>query len=521
MRQSCADRMPSSPWVPRSGHRTTTARAVIASALLMSSFEAGYILGGKYQLVRPLGRGSMGEVWVAYHLSLGEEVAVKLLAATSSFSQWEDRTTASARFRFEAQIAARLSRKTRHIVRVTDHGEEERDGLDYLVMEFLEGQTLDRHLLLSGDMPPSGVCPLVTQIARALECAHAEHVVHRDLKPANILLAHDEEGGLLVKVLDFGIARATRTQRMAAPFSTSEGLVFGTPGYMSPEQAWALQLDGRADLWSLATVAYEALTGDLPLPGTSVQELHRNLLIGCFVPVHHRRPDLPDGLQAFFQRAFASRIEDRFSAASELALSFEQAIATVPRTRERPAPMPASGRPRGDTMPMAVDSTPGPASPSPARRTALPRLALAAPVAALLAFGAARALHTTAGAAASSTVSALSAPSRPAGGAAVAPEAAPFPELAPPSAPAPSPTLQGSARSVEVNRPVPPGPPEASPSAPKTAAAVQPPPSTPRAAVSSPTTRPPPVLSTVLRSPAPAPSKAPADRPPIDKSSTL
>jgi hypothetical protein len=495
---------------------------VIASALPMSSFEAGYILGGKYQLVRPLGRGSMGEVWVAHHLSLGEEVAVKLLAATSSIGQWEDRTTASARFRFEARIAARLSRKTRHIVRVTDHGEEERDGLDYLVMEFLEGQTLDRHLLLSGDMPPAGVCALVAQIARALECAHAEHVVHRDLKPANILLAHDEEGALLVKVLDFGIARATRTQRMAAPFSTSEGLVFGTPGYMSPEQAWALQLDGRADLWSLATVAYEALTGDLPLPGTSVQELHRNLLIGCFVPVHHRRPDLPDGLQAFFQRAFASRIEDRFSAASELALSFEQAIATAPRTRERAAPLPASGRPRGDTMPMAVDSPPGPASPSPARRAVFPRLALAAPVAALLAFGAARALRTTAaGAAASSTGSTLSAPSRPAGGVAVASEAAPLPEVAPSSAPAPSPPPQDSARSVEVSRPVPPGPSEASPSAPKTAVAGPPPPSTPRAAVSSPATRPPPVPATVLRSPAPAPSKAPADRPPIDKSSTL
>jgi serine/threonine protein kinase len=487
---------------------------------MSSPFEAGYILGGKYELVRPLGRGSMGEVWVAHHLSLGEEVAVKLLAATSSTGQWEDRATASARFRFEAQIAARLSRKTRHIVRVTDHGEEEKDGLDYLVMELLEGQTLERHLSLSGDMPAAEVCPLVTQIARALECAHAERVVHRDLKPANVLLAHDEEGALLVKVLDFGIARATRTQRMAAPFSTSEGLVFGTPGYMSPEQAWALPLDARADLWSLATLAYEALTGDLPFPGTSVQELHRNLLIGCFVPIHQRRPDLPDGLQPFFQRAFASRIENRFSAASELALSFEQAIATPPRTRERTAPMPASGRPRGDTMPMAVDSPPGPASPSQARRTVLPRLALAASVAALFAFGAARALRTTAGAAASSTVSTFSAPSRP-GGVAVAPEAAPLPEVAPSSAPAPSPPPQDSARSVEANRPVPPGPTEASPSAPKTAVAVQPPPSTHRAAVSSPATRPPPVPPTVLRSPAPAPSKAPADRPPIDRSSTL
>jgi serine/threonine-protein kinase len=483
----------------------------------MSSFEAGYVLGGKYELVRPLGRGSMGEVWVANHQSLGEEVAVKLLAATSGTGQWEDHTTASARFRFEAQIAARLSRKTRHIVRVTDHGEDEKDGLAYLVMELLEGQTLERHLSLSGDMAPAEVSPLVAQIARALECAHAEHVVHRDLKPANVLLARDEEGGLLVKLLDFGIARATRTQRVAAPFSTGEGIVFGTPGYMSPEQAWGSRLDARTDLWSLATVAYEALTGELPLPGKSVQELHRNLLIGRFVPIHDRRPDLPEGLRAFFERAFAPLIEDRFSAASELALSFESAIATAPRTRERTAPMPASGRPRGDTMPMAVDSPLIAAPPSPALRTALPRLALVVSVVALLAFGATRALRTTAlhAAAVSSAPSTFPAPVPRAGAVAPAPEAPPLSDVAP-SASAPVPPPQDSVDGARANRRVVAGQIRPPPRAP---VATQTSPSAPQASVSSPPAQPP----AMPHAPAPgsAPSVTPAPRPTIDKSATL
>ncbi len=110
----------------------------------------------------------MGEVWVAHHRTLGEDVAIKLLTAASAGMEVEDYSTASARFRFEAQIAARLSRKTRHIVRVTDHGQDG-DAPAYLVMELLEGTTLERRLMLSGDMPPADVSRLVTQIARALE----------------------------------------------------------------------------------------------------------------------------------------------------------------------------------------------------------------------------------------------------------------------------------------------------------------------------------------------------------------
>ena len=311
--------------VPASARRVISG---ITAKMSPSPIEGGYVIGGKYQLVRLLGRGSMGEVWIAHHRTLGEDVAIKLLAPADAVSEVESYPTASARFRFEAQVAARLSRKTRHIVRVTDHGEEEGDAPAYLVMELLAGHTLERRLAMYGDMPPDEVFRLVAQIARALEYAHAESVVHRDLKPANIFLARDEDGGVLVKLLDFGIARATRTQRMPSPFSTGEGIVFGTPGYMSPEQACGSRLDGRVDLWALATVAYEALTGELPLRGTYTHELLRSLHLGELVPIHERNPELPAGLAGFFRRAFDPRIEHRFASASELASSFAQAIAT-------------------------------------------------------------------------------------------------------------------------------------------------------------------------------------------------
>jgi hypothetical protein len=284
----------------------------------------GRVIAGKYELASLLGRGSMGEVWLARHLSLGEDVALKLLTSLPS-GDLEAPSTVAARFRFEAQAAAHLSRRTRHIVRVTDHGEE--DGLAYLVMELLDGQTLEALLLRRGSFTRSEAPKFVAQIARALTEAHGAGVIHRDLKPANIFVTHDEDGVLLVKLLDFGIARTMHTHRVATIFATGPGLVFGTPGYMSPEQANPLsRLDHRCDLWALATVAYETLTNELPVAGAYTEELLGNLRAGRIVPVHERDPELPAGLGAFFARAFARNIDDRFENASELAQAFEHAL---------------------------------------------------------------------------------------------------------------------------------------------------------------------------------------------------
>ncbi|MDP9037304.1 MAG: serine/threonine protein kinase, partial [Myxococcota bacterium] len=347
----------------------------------MPAMEAGRVLGGKYELVRLIGRGSMGQVWVAHHLTLGEEVALKLLAAPPPLGgEPENPSNSAARFRFEAQVAARLSRKTRHIVRVTDHGEEE-NGLAYLVMELLEGQTLEELLVHRGAMDPLEVAKLVHQMARALEQAHAESIIHRDLKPANVFVTRDEDGGMLVKLLDFGIARAIRAQRVTSGFSTGEGLIFGTPGYMSPEQACASKLDTRCDQWALATVAYEALTGQLPVGGACTEELLKNLQAGNLVPVHERNPSVPQGLSAFFERAFAPKIDERFGSASELALAFEHAASTpsiAPITRTIPLPIPVRQPLRGETLLAA-----GAPSRRSFRRRKWARIALVAPAAML------------------------------------------------------------------------------------------------------------------------------------------
>lgn len=267
----------------------------------------------------------MGEVWQAAHLTLREQVAIKLLTAPFDGIPIEAPEVASARFRFEAQVAARLSRRTRHIVRVTDHGEE--GGLAYLVMELLEGQTLEASLLRRGPMPPADVSDLVGQIARGLAHAHADGIVHRDLKPGNVFLTRDEDDRRMVKLLDFGIARTLRPNRSGA-FSTARGVVFGTPGYMSPEQTDAsIKLDRQCDLWALATIAYEALSGELPVEGFEAAELLDNVHALRLVPLHDRCGDLPRSLDAFFERAFTADIHQRYESAPDLALAFETAVA--------------------------------------------------------------------------------------------------------------------------------------------------------------------------------------------------
>ncbi len=252
---------------------------------------------------------------------------MKLLAPATYMSSIENPSTTAARFRFEAQVAARLSRKTRHVVRVTDHGHD--GALAFLVMERLEGQTLERALLTRGPMTPVEVSALVTQIARGLEVAHAEGVLHRDLKPSNIFLTRGEDGAALVKILDFGIARQDRSPGLDTRFVTAQGVVFGTPGYMSPEQAsGSSDLDARADLWSLAAMAYEALTGELPVTGSDTAHLLANLRAATIVPLRLRNSELGEAYERFFERAFAAHVDARHATCAELALDFERAVAS-------------------------------------------------------------------------------------------------------------------------------------------------------------------------------------------------
>jgi serine/threonine-protein kinase len=282
------------------------------------NIDVGQIIAGKYELQKLLGKGAMGEVWLATHNSLGGEFAIKLVEPTDDI----EAETAAGRFQLEAQIAAKLSRKTRHIVSVSDHGEE--NGLAYLVMELLEGESLEQKTKRVGQLEMPEVAAIVTQVARALSLAHEEGIFHRDLKPANVWLSRDEDGRLLVKLLDFGIARSKKPFRTRSPFATSKDMVLGTPSYMSPEQARGLDsLDYRCDLWALAVVAYEALTRKIPFEGETVEDIFLSICTFRVVPALTRRPDLPPGIEAFFSRAFAPKLDDRFTGALELSEAFE------------------------------------------------------------------------------------------------------------------------------------------------------------------------------------------------------
>lgn len=202
-------------------------------------FDVGDVIAHKYELRRLLGEGGMGKVWLARHKSLEQYVAIKIMAPLKVDVD-EDARTTLRRFQIEGQVAAELSRKSRHIVRITDHGVHQ--GVAYLVMELLVGRSLET-AFEEGRLEAREAIGIVQQAAKGLAAAHAEGVTHRDLKPGNVFLTQSEEGEPLVKVLDFGIARLSRrlepassaARRASEPTKlTLHGMVLGTADYMSP-----------------------------------------------------------------------------------------------------------------------------------------------------------------------------------------------------------------------------------------------------------------------------------------------
>ncbi|HZO13835.1 MAG TPA: serine/threonine-protein kinase, partial [Polyangiaceae bacterium] len=212
----------------------------------------GARLGEHIRLVRPLGSGASASVWLARHEGLGREVAVKIAAPEVVRDE-----VALARFDREARLAEQML--TPHVARGYDHGFTE-EGRPYLVMELLEGETLEDRLARAGRLTPDDVVAILTPVAEALDEAHELGIVHRDIKPSNVFLSGDRG---VVKVLDFGMAKRTGVAEVSVV--TDEGTSVGTPDYMSPEQLrFAREVDHRADLWSLAVVAYRAIVGRLP-----------------------------------------------------------------------------------------------------------------------------------------------------------------------------------------------------------------------------------------------------------------
>jgi len=275
--------------------------------------EAGRLVTPNIKLVRVLDKGSMGSVWVADHLTLGTQVAVKFMSPEVA-----SKPNLVARFTREAHAAAQI--KSVHVVQILDHGITP-DGTPYIAMELLEGESLQQRLKREGPLGSALCSTIVGQTCKALTKAHALGIVHRDIKPANIFLM-DSEGDVFVKLLDFGVAK----QGDGDLSMTRTNEKVGTPFYMCPEQLIsAKHVDYRADIWSIGIVAYHCLIGQVPFKANTFGDLCLAVSRGVFPAPSRVRAELPPTLDGWFLRALArdpaKRFESAKQAADELALA--------------------------------------------------------------------------------------------------------------------------------------------------------------------------------------------------------
>ena len=265
----------------------------------------GTLLAGRYEILQLLGRGGMGAVYKARDKELDRLVAVKLIRPELARSPEMLR-----RFKQELILARQVTHK--NVIRIFDLGQS--DGTKFITMDFVEGQDLRALLRKRGKLPPAEAAKIMLQICRALEAAHAEHVIHRDLKPQNIMLGENGR----VYVMDFGIARSAHV-----PGMTQTGALMGTPEYMSPEQARGEKLDERSDIFSLGVVFYEILTGKSPYPSdTPLATLWKRMHEPVTPPSQLER-DLPPALDAIVVKALETVPENRFGSAREMAHQLE------------------------------------------------------------------------------------------------------------------------------------------------------------------------------------------------------
>ncbi len=301
---------------------------------------AGHIIGQKYRVDRLIGTGGMGTVWLGAHIALGTTVAIKFIKPAHAAHP-----DARKRFEIEARAAAKL--QTKHAVHVYDYGITAEEGLPYIVMEYLEGESLSELLIREGPLKGREVANIIRQAAKALSKAHAGGIVHRDLKPDNIFLAtsKDEttaEEPYVVKLVDFGIAKifhepitaSSSGQSRAMGGPTQDGAVIGTPNFMSPEQLTMGGAPGAlTDLWSLGACTFAAMTARIPFEGEVLGDI---VLKVCAAPLplaSDLNPNVPVGFDAWFATACARDPKKRFQSALELSEALDKVCGTAaPRT---------------------------------------------------------------------------------------------------------------------------------------------------------------------------------------------
>ena len=304
---------------------------------------AGALVTPSIRLERLLGRGGMGSVWLAQHLQLRTQVVVKFMTAERAASP-----EAQQRFRREAELAALA--KSPHVVQIFDHGVSQL-GIPYIAMELLEGEDLGKRIAREGAIEPRRFADWLTQACRGLSRAHAKGIVHRDIKPENIFLC-DNDGEILVKVLDFGVAKGGLDP--SELLSTRTGAMLGTAYYMSPEQTMGKKdIDHRTDLWALAVVAFYALTGARPFNGDGIGPLVLSITTDPLPLLSEKNPALGPELDAWMTKALARAREARFQSSKELAESFAKAAGVAERQSSASG---ATSWPNGPVPPPVSDS---------------------------------------------------------------------------------------------------------------------------------------------------------------------
>jgi serine/threonine protein kinase len=276
---------------------------------------------GPYEVREVIGRGGMGVVLKAFEPALHRLVAIKVMSAAVAGS-----ATARRRFRREAQAAAAVS----HDNVVTVHGVSAADGLPYLVMQYVTGESLQARLDRGGPLEVVEVVRIGLQAARGLAAAHAQGLIHRDIKPANLLL---EDGLARVKITDFGLARTADDVGL-----TRTGMVAGTPEYMAPEQARGEQVDHRADLFSLGSVLYACCTGAPPFRGSTALAVLRHVSEQAPVPLRVLNREVPAWLEALVARLLAKDPAERIQSAAQVAALLEGYLAHLRQPATIPAP---------------------------------------------------------------------------------------------------------------------------------------------------------------------------------------
>ncbi len=307
------------------------------------------LIAGRYRVVKRLGEGGMGEVYLAMHEAIEKKVALKVLR--TEYSAKADIVT---RFQQEAISASRI--KHPNVLEIFDFGQLD-NGAFYLAMEFLEGQDLADELQRVIVLPPHDGIRIALQICRALSAAHGKGVVHRDMKPENVFLQRVADGEEIVKIVDFGIAQLrtneeAEKQQPTRRRLTKTGMIFGTPEYMSPEQAAGKKADQRVDIYATGIILYEMFTGAVPFTGETFMAVLAAHLNDDPPPMRMIAPDLKISaeLEAVIMRALAKKPDERFQTMSEMAqalMATPEGLGAGPVTRQLMASDPQLSMPGG------------------------------------------------------------------------------------------------------------------------------------------------------------------------------